>query len=127
MKRIRIAIADDFELWRRAVRGLLAQHADFEIVSESSDGVDAVEQTKALQPDIILMDIQMPKMDGLEAARQISKISPNTKVLFLSSNACLEIVQECSKIGSGIVVKRNAAIELIPMVRSIILDYALDS
>ena len=119
---IRILIVDDFEPWRLAVCSILAQDADLEVVGESSDGLDAVQKSQELRPDLVLLDIQMPKMNGLEAARQIRKVSPGTKILFLSVSHCQDTMREALKVGVGFVVKAEAAHDLLPAVRSVIRD-----
>jgi DNA-binding NarL/FixJ family response regulator len=115
---VRILIVDDFEPWRRAVCSILAEDADLEVVSEGSDGLEAVRKSEQLQPDLVLLDIQLPKMNGLDAARQIRKVSPGTKILFLSSYQCLEVMREALKVGAGFVVKADAARDLLPIVRA---------
>ena len=119
---IRILIVDDFEPWRRAVCSILAQDTDLELIGESSDGLDAVQKSQELQPDLVLLDLQMPKMNGLEAARQIRKVSPGSKILFLSVSHCQDTMGEALKVGVGFVVKEEAARDLLPAVRSVIRD-----
>jgi YesN/AraC family two-component response regulator len=96
--RVRILIVDDFEQWRRSMSLILAEDADLEVVGESADGLDAVEKTAELLPDLVLLDVQLPKMNGLDAARHIRRISPHTKILFMSSYQSLEVVREALKI-----------------------------
>jgi DNA-binding NarL/FixJ family response regulator len=117
---VRILIVDDFEPWRRAVRLILAEDADLEVVGESSDGLDAVQKSEELQPDLVLLDIQLPKINGLDAARQIRKVSPGTKILFLSSYHSLEMMREALRVGTGFVVKADAARDLLPIVRAVV-------
>jgi DNA-binding NarL/FixJ family response regulator len=117
---VRILIVDDFEPWRSAVCSILARDEDLEVVGESSDGLDAVQKIEELHPDLVLLDIQLPKMNGLDAARQIRKISPDTKILFLSSYCGLEVMQEALKVGVGFVVKADASRDLLPIIKAII-------
>jgi DNA-binding NarL/FixJ family response regulator len=118
--RVRILIVDDFEQWRRSMSLILAEDADLEVVGESADGLDAVEKTAELLPDLVLLDVQLPKMNGLDAARHIRRISPHTKILFMSSYQSLEVVREALKIGAGFVVKADASRDLLPIVRAIV-------
>jgi DNA-binding NarL/FixJ family response regulator len=119
---VKVLIVDDFEQWRRAVCTILADDADLEIVGESLDGLDAVQKCLDLQPDLVLLDIQLPKMNGLDAARQICEVSPRTKILFLSSYHCVEIMRDALKIGAAFVVKADAASDLLPIVRAVVRD-----
>ena len=117
---VRILIVDDFEQWRRSIGSILAEDADLEVVGESADGMDAVQKSEKLQPDLVLLDIQLPKMNGLDAARQIRRVSPHTKILFLSSYRSLEIMREALKVGAGFVVKADAGRDLLPIVRAVV-------
>jgi DNA-binding NarL/FixJ family response regulator len=117
---VRILIVDDFEQWRRALGSILSEDADVEVVGESADGLDAVQKSGELLPDLILLDIHLPKMNGLDAARQIRRVSPRTKILFLSSYLSLELMREALKIGAGYVVKADAARDLLPIVRAVV-------
>jgi NarL family two-component system response regulator LiaR len=83
--KIRIAIADDHPLLREAMRNVLEQHEDMEVLGEASDGEEAVKLSSELKPDIIVMDIVMPKLSGIEATKQIRKVSPSTAVLVLTA------------------------------------------
>jgi len=113
-------IVDDFEQWRRSMYSILAEDADLEVVGESGDGLDAVQKSGELLPDLVLLDIELPKMNGLDAARQIRRVSPRTKILFLSSYHSIEVMREALKIGAGFVVKADAARDLLSIVRAIV-------
>ena len=84
MARIRVVIADDHALLREGIRALLATAEDVEVVGEAADGVEAIEACRRLGPDVILMDIAMPGLGGLEAALEVRKVSPHTRVLVLT-------------------------------------------
>jgi DNA-binding NarL/FixJ family response regulator len=118
----RILIVDDFEPWRRSLYSLLEQANDLEIVSEASDGLEALEKCEQLEPDLILLDMQLPKMNGLDVAREVSERFPSMKILFLSAGQTQEVIKEALKIGSGFVVKSHAARDLLPALRAIIRD-----
>ena len=84
MSNIRVLIADDHVIVREGLRALLEAQPDIEVVGEATNGEEAVDKTKELQPDIILMDITMPGLNGLEAARQVKQYSPGVKIMVLS-------------------------------------------
>jgi DNA-binding NarL/FixJ family response regulator len=106
--RSRILIVDDYAPWRSFLRTALGERADFEVVGEVSDGADAIAQAKALQPDLILLDIGLPTLSGMEAAKQIRILAPRTAILFLTQDTSLEVVEQALQLGSGYVVKVNA-------------------
>jgi len=118
---IRILVADDFEPWRRLVSWLIApRKSEWSIVCEVSDGVEAVEKAGDLRPELILLDIGLPKLNGIEAARQISQIASYSKILFLSGFDSLEVVEEALNTGAnGYVLKLDAVSELIEAVEAV--------
>ena len=120
MGRVRILIVDDSERWRRSVRALLTIISSLEVVSEAADGLEAIQKCEELRPDLVLLDIHLPKMSGFEVARRLSESSPSTKILFLSSYQSPEVMKEALKIGSGFVVKKDAASDLLPTVKAMI-------
>jgi len=117
---VRILIVDDFEPWRRAICSTLAGDAGLEVVGESPDGEDAVEKCEALRPHLVLLDIQLPKMNGFAAALRIREVSPETKVLFLSSIQCRDVMHHALKVGAGMVVKADAARDLVAVIWAVI-------
>jgi len=120
---VRIFIVDDSQAWRRAVCAILHEHLDVALIRESADGLDAVRKSEELQPDLVLLDIGLPNLNGLEAARQIRKVSPSSRILFLTSHRNPELLQEARRIGAlGFVVKSNAARDLLPAVRAVMRD-----
>jgi DNA-binding NarL/FixJ family response regulator len=119
---VSILICDDFEPWRRTISAILAEDADLKIVGECSDGVEAVQMAAGLRPDLILLDIALPRMNGLEAARLILAASPRMKILFLSTHRSSEMMRGTVRIGAGFVVKSDAGRDLLPMVRAAARD-----
>jgi len=119
---IGILIADDEELVRTGFRMILEAEDDFEVLGVASDGAQAVEMARLLQPEVILMDIRMPSMDGLEATRQIvnSEKSPNSRVLILTTFDEDEYVYQALRAGaSGFLLKRTPAATLVQGIRVI--------
>ena len=120
MAAVRIFIVDDSQAWRRAVCAILHEHLDVVVICESSDGLDAVRKSEELQPDLVLLDIGLPSLNGLEAARQIRKVSPSSRILFLTSYDSPDLLQEALRIGAlGFVKKSNAACDLLAAVRAV--------
>lgn len=118
---IRILIVEDFEQWRRFYCSMLQKQPEFEVIGEVSDGLQAVDQARQLQPDLILLDIGLPTLNGIEAARRIREISGASRILFLSENRSAEIVEEALNAGAGgYVVKSDAAGELLAAVNAVL-------
>jgi DNA-binding NarL/FixJ family response regulator len=116
---IRILLADDHRIFRQGLRGLLAEEKEFTIVGEASDGREAVERIAKLRPDVALMDVSMPTLNGVEATRQIAKRSPGTKVIALSMHVEEKFVAEMLRAGaSGYVCKQCDAEELCQAIRA---------
>jgi DNA-binding NarL/FixJ family response regulator len=111
---VRILVADDQELVRKRVCATLTARSDFEVCAEAANGKEAVEKAKALNPDLVILDITMPLMNGLDAARAIHAFSPATPVLILSIHKSNQLVDEARKFGaSGYVTKEDAVQDLI--------------
>jgi DNA-binding NarL/FixJ family response regulator len=118
---LRILTVDDFEPWRRFVSSALDRQLGLKTVFEASDGLDAVYRAAALRPDLILLDIGLPTLDGIKAARRIRDVSPNSKVLFLSEESSPDVAEAALAVGgSGYIVKSDAGRELSAAVEAII-------
>ena len=121
MASTRILLVDDCEAWRRVVIELFESHKDWQIISEATDGFEAVQKAKELQPDLILLDIGLPKLNGLEAARKICTISPHPKILFLSAILYSDVMQEALCAGAqAYILKSDAGHDLLPAVEAVI-------
>jgi DNA-binding NarL/FixJ family response regulator len=104
---------------------MLQEHSKFQIIGEASDGFEAVQKSAELQPDLILLDIGLPKLNGIETARSISAIAPGSRILFVSENQCPDGVQAALRTGActwGYVVKSDAADDLLPALEAVIQD-----
>ena len=100
MKNIRLLLADDHHLFRRGLASLLEKESGFEVVAEADDGADAIRKAQAIKPDLVLMDIHMPGVNGLEATRQITRILPATRIVILTISEDDEHLFEAIKCGA---------------------------
>src|ERR1700682_2549048 len=123
MGSLRILIVDDHETVRRGVRALLSSRRDWVVCGEAGDGFEAVEKAKSLRPDVVLMDISMPRMDGVEATRIIRREVPESKVIIVSQNDPAVVSSQAAEIGAvGYVNKDDLARDLLPAVESVVAD-----
>ena len=110
MATVRVLLVDDYEPWRQFVCSVLQKRPELEIVGEVADGLEAVQQAGKLHPDVILLDIGLPTLNGIEAARRLRMISPDSKILFVSQESSADVMQEALSTGArGYVVKANAS------------------
>jgi DNA-binding NarL/FixJ family response regulator len=107
MKPARILIVDDHEIFRKGLRSLLQTRAEFVVCGEAANGLEAVERTKELHPDIVLMDISMPQVDGLQATRIIRKEAPDSRVLILSQHDSPLMLSAAHKSGASAYVTKS--------------------
>ena len=120
MAKIRVLIADDHGLMRAGVRALLTATEDIEVVGEAEDGDEAIREVRRLEPDVVLMDVAMPSLGGLEATLVIRKEKPDVKILVLTQYDDREYVTRFLKAGvSGYVLKKAAAAELVAAIRAV--------
>jgi NarL family two-component system response regulator LiaR len=117
---IRVLIADDHAILRKGIRALLSTEAGIEVVGEAGDGVEALAQAESLEPDIILMDLVMPKMDGIEATRQVTARQPGVRVLVLTSFAADDKVFPAIKAGAlGYILKDSGPDDLVQAIHQV--------
>jgi len=118
---VRVLVVDDYGPWRNFAAKTLQKKPELQVVSEASDGLEAVHKAQGLQPNLILLDIGLPTINGIEAARRIIQHAPKTKILFVSEQRSPDIVKEALLTGAcGYVIKSQAAAELLSAVEAVI-------
>jgi DNA-binding NarL/FixJ family response regulator len=121
MPNFRILIADDHEIVRKGLRSMLESHAGWEVCAEATDGLDTINKVETLKPDLVALDIGMPGLNGLDAARQILRDNPKTKILFLTVYDTDHAAKAAIQIGAkGLILKSDAARELMIAVEAIL-------
>lgn len=111
---MRVLVVDDHEVVRRGVRSLIQSHSNYDVCGEAVDGQDAVEKAQQLNPDVIVMDVSMPRLNGLEATHLIRAALPDSEILILSQHDSPEMVRQAFKAGArGYVVKSSIARDLL--------------
>lgn len=114
-------MAEDYEPYRALVASLLSKNASLQVVGEASDGLEVVEKAQILWPDIILMDIGLPKLSGLAAARRVLDLNPSAKIVFLTQETDSDVVREAFRVGGwGYVSKQQAETELLTAVTAVL-------
>ncbi len=117
---VRILVVEDFEPFRRFICLTLGKQANLQVICEVSDGLEAVHKAEELKPDLILLDIGLPTLDGIEAARRVRKLAPESKIIFMSQESSADIVREAMSLGArGYVVKTRAASDLLAAVQAV--------
>jgi DNA-binding NarL/FixJ family response regulator len=118
--KLRILLADDHEIVRRGLAALLMKHEGWEICGEATDGREAVQKAKALKPDVVIVDIGMPNLNGLEATRQLLQHDPNFRVIVLTVTDADQVVREALDAGArGFVLKSDAARDLVSAIEAL--------
>ncbi len=125
MERIKVLIVDDHAVLRHGVRALLSRKPDLAVVGEAGNGQEAIEEVKRIRPDVILMDITMPVMDGLEATRRIKAIAPEARILVLTQHEDPEFAVPLLQAGaSGYILKKAGGAELVAAIRTVFSEGA---
>jgi DNA-binding NarL/FixJ family response regulator len=118
---VRILIVEDYGPFRQFIRSTLPKEVGPQAIFEASDGVQAIELARALRPNLILLDIGLPQLNGIDAARRIRQLTPQSRILFVSQESSVDFVQEAINVGaSGYVVKTDAARELAMAVKAVL-------
>ena len=114
---LRILVVDDFAEWRGRVRSMLQAQPEWQVIGEACDGLEAVQRTQELHPDIVVLDIGMPNLGGIEAAKRIRRDSPSSRIIFVTQENDADIRSAALATGAeAYLVKANAASELLPAI-----------
>jgi len=121
---VRILVVDDFDPWRQQVCSILVARPELRVVAEAADGLVAVQKAQELKPDLILLDIGLPNLNGLEAANRICQVAPGTKIIFVTQNSDKDVARRALSNGAqGYVLKADAASELLAAVAAVLGGY----
>jgi DNA-binding NarL/FixJ family response regulator len=121
MPMVRIVIVEDFVAFRRLICSILAKRQDLQVICEVSDGLEAVQRAEELKPDLILLDMGLPTLNGLQAAREIRKLAPESRIIFVSQQSSPDLVQEALSLGAqGYVAKTTLASDLLVAVDAVL-------
>ena len=120
MARVRVLVVDDHATVRHTICSLLSHDPALDVICQTANGEEAVKKAEELQPDLVLLDISLPGISGIEAARQIRKVSPQSQIIFLSQHDSLQMAYEALRVGGhGYVAKIDAASELLKAIRTV--------
>src|SRR5215472_13653864 len=118
---IRVLVVDDHEYWRKLASTTLQKRPGLKVVGEASDGLQAIRLAQQLQPDLIVLDVGLPDLNGIEAARTIRNLCPNSKIAFMTANRSRDIAEQALSTGAcGYIVKSDAASELLPAIKAVL-------
>ena len=119
---VRVLVVEDFAAFRQFICLTLGNSPDFRVIGEASDGLEALQMAVELRPDLILLDIGLPSLNGLEVARQMRSLVPESKIIFLTVESSADMVQEALSVGArGYVVKTMAESELLTAMEAVLL------
>lgn len=118
---VRVLVVDDFAPWHSLIKTQLEHEPEWQIIGSAMNGVDAIQKATDLQPDLVLMDIHLPRLNGIEAARQIRALVPQVKIIFLSSNTHPDVIEAALNAGGlGYIPKAKIAECLLPGMKSVL-------
>jgi len=119
---VRILVVDDFDTFRQFVVEVLGKRLELQVVGEASDGLEALQKAVELRPDLILLDISLPSLNGIEVARQMRSLVPESKIIFLTQESSSDVMQEALSLGArGYVTKNMVLTDLFAAVETVLL------
>jgi DNA-binding NarL/FixJ family response regulator len=113
-------VVDDYEPWRRFILTTLQQQPELAIIGQVSDGLEGVKQAQELQPDLVLLDIGLPTLNGIEVARRIRVVAPASRILFVTENRSPDIAEEALSLGQTATMVKSDASELLPALKAVL-------
>ncbi len=121
MSSIRVLVVEDYKPFRRLVCSTLGKREDLQVICEVSDGLEAVRKAEELKPDVVVLDLGLPTLNGIEAARQIRRLVPESKIVVVSLESSADVVQEALSVGAhGYVAKKDVATDLLAAVEAVL-------
>jgi DNA-binding NarL/FixJ family response regulator len=120
---VRTLVVEDNSFWQEMIVRKLQEQRNLRVIAIVADGLEAVHNAEELQPDLVLLDIGLPRLNGIEVAKRLRKVAPAAKVLFVSGEICSDIIREALRIGAqGYVHKPNVGSELLPAIQAVLAD-----
>ncbi|HXU15007.1 MAG TPA: response regulator transcription factor [Terriglobales bacterium] len=121
MQGVRVLVVDDFAEWRRELCATIQEISGLQVVGEAADGFEAIQKSKDLRPDLILLDIGLPRLNGIEVARRLSKVCPESRIIFVTENRSSDIREEGFRAGgSAFVIKSDSPNELVAAINFVL-------
>lgn len=118
---IRVLVVEDNSFWQEIIVRKLQEQANLQVIAIVADGLEAVHNAEELQPDLMLLDIGLPRLNGIEVAKRVRKVAPAVGILFVSGDSCSDIVREALQIGAlGFVHKPNVGRDLVPTIQAVL-------
>lgn len=120
---VRTLVVEDDSFWQQTILRKLQEQRSLQVIAVAADGLEAVRNAEELQPDLVLLDVGLPRLNGMEVAKRLRKVVPAARILFVSGESCSDIMGEASGIGAlGFVHKPNVASELLPAIQAVFGD-----